>query len=46
MSNIKIQHVKLCSESVENSLARVVAGASSSEIADVLPESSSTTGAL
>lgn len=40
-----MQHVKLCSESLENSLFLEAAGASSSDMAEVLPESSSTTGA-
>lgn len=39
-----MQQVKLCSESVENS-AFLEFGASSSDIADVLLDSSSTTGA-
>lgn len=41
-----MQHVKLCSESLENSLFLEAAGASSSDMAEVLPESSSTTGAV
>jgi hypothetical protein len=44
MSNIKMQQVKLFSASVENSVCLEV-GASSSDIADVFPDSSSTTGA-
>lgn len=40
-----MQQVRLCSASVENSVCREV-GASSSDIADVFPESSSTTGAV
>lgn len=45
MSSMSMQQVRLCSASVENSVCRLV-GASSSEMADVLPESSSTTGAV
>lgn len=45
MSSMSMQQVRLCSASVENSVCRLV-GASSSEMAEVLPESSSTTGAI
>lgn len=45
MSSMSMQQVRLCSASVENSVCRLV-GASSSDMADVLPESSSTTGAV
>lgn len=44
MSNIKMQQVKLFSESVTNSCGRFV-GASSSDIAEPDIDSSSTTGA-
>lgn len=40
-----MQHVKLCSESVENS-SFLELGASSSDMADVWLDSSSTTGAV
>uniref|UniRef100_A0A182QFC8 Uncharacterized protein n=1 Tax=Anopheles farauti TaxID=69004 RepID=A0A182QFC8_9DIPT len=44
MSSMRTQHVRLCSASVENSIHLLI-GTSSSEIAEVLPDSSSTTGA-
>jgi len=45
MSSIRMQQVRLFSESVENSCGRLV-GASSSDIAESEIESSSTTGAV
>jgi hypothetical protein len=45
MSSMRMQHVRLFSESVENSWGRD-AGASSSDIAESEMDSSSTTGAV